>query len=91
MNVLRCSCIKSKLKRTKRSLVPPIPHNIRDLDIPSEWRQTWKGQRFLQKLDCGNWGVAVYSSRFVTRSLSITLAKEGAPLIRVVLTLTLVV
>jgi len=34
--------MKSKLKRTRLEMLPPIPRLIQDVVIPDDWCQTWK-------------------------------------------------
>ena len=57
------SSMKSKLKRTRLALLPPIPTTLQEVNLPEEWSRTWKGRRFLQKLTKTVWGVAVFCSR----------------------------
>ena len=54
--------VRSRLTRTRARLVPPIPHDIDDVIIENEWRNTWGGDQFLSHQD-NDWGIVVYATR----------------------------
>lgn len=55
------SNIRSRVHRFRSMIMPPIPADIEDVVIDGEWRNTWRGQRFLLKLN-NDWGLALFSS-----------------------------
>ena len=53
--------LRTRIKRFRATLMPPIPHDINDAAIQGEWTKTWKGRRFLSHVDNG-WGLVVFTT-----------------------------
>ena len=56
------SFVRSSLFRKRASLLPPIPHDIDEVNIEGEWRETWNGDRFFRQKD-GNWGNLIFATK----------------------------
>ena len=61
--------ITSTMNRKRKTLVLPIPANIRAINIQGEWATTWRGERFLICLNQGI-GVAVFATDDDCRQLA---------------------
>ena len=41
--------------------IPPVPHDVDEVQIEDAWADTWFNERFLQHLD-NDWGIAVFAT-----------------------------
>ena len=55
------SHVRSKLSRKRMSLIPPIPHDVHDVEIENEWSETWTGELFLSHQD-NDWGISIFAT-----------------------------
>jgi len=39
--------VTSRLKRTKYSIIPPIPNNVEEVELNDVWRLTWNGDEHI--------------------------------------------
>lgn len=65
----RFESIRSTLNRTRALVVPPIPANIADVDIPGEWGETWRGEAFL-RIQNRDRGILIFQTNEDIRLLS---------------------
>jgi len=49
--------VRTRIKRVRGDLLPPIPHTIDDVRINGSWSRTWRDRRFLSHVD-NDWGVS---------------------------------
>lgn len=60
--------VQSRMKRLRRSFLPPIPRDINDVTIQDEWARTWAGRSFLSHID-NNWGICVFTTKKLLKAL----------------------
>lgn len=60
--------IRSRAKRVRAELMPPIPRNITDVEITGEWTKTWKSRQFLSHIDNGI-GLAIFTTKRMLKNL----------------------
>lgn len=61
--------VRSRLKRFRSNLLPPIPSAITDVDIRNEWSKTWNGKKFLSMQD-NVLGVAIFMTKKMSQKLA---------------------
>lgn len=61
--------VRSRINRKRRSLMPPMPATIHDVEIEGIWNKTYNGEKFLQLLD-SNWGLAVFATKQSLQNLA---------------------
>ena len=55
------SSVKSSIERRRRTMMPPLPATLADVQIAGPWAETWLGSRYLQHLD-NQAGIAVFAT-----------------------------
>ena len=61
--------VRSRLERRRASLMPAIPHTVRDVAIGGEWAVSWGGDEFLSKHNVPH-GYVVFGTEDNFRKLS---------------------
>ena len=62
------SNIRSRAKRVRAELMPPIPKKISDVAISGEWSKTWKSRHFLVEAD-NRTGIAIFGTKKMLKAL----------------------
>ena len=60
--------VRTRAKRSKLQLLPPIPATIDDVVINGNWGKTWRNRQFLSHLD-NDWGIVVFCTDRMLRTL----------------------
>ncbi len=61
--------VRTRLKRFRSHLLPPIPGTINDVKIQNEWSKTWSGKKFLS-LKNNAWGIALFMTKKMCQKLA---------------------
>jgi hypothetical protein len=61
--------VRSRLKRFRSNLLPPIPTAITDVQILNEWSKTWNGKKFLSMKN-NAWGIAIFMTKTMSQKLA---------------------
>lgn len=61
--------VSSQLTRARKKVIPPIPHDIDDVQIRGRWRRTWEGHHFIKHQD-NDWGVIIFTTDRNLRALT---------------------
>lgn len=61
--------MRSQMSRAKARRLPPVPHDIDDVDVQGHWATSWRNKRFLLRQD-NEWGILIFATDRNLRAFS---------------------